>query len=112
MSGTIFLIVGLGICGFIWLLSVQMRGLTVRALFLAGQDKFPKVNVGDVQVGAKATAGKIRMEGEAGQVQEWLQATYPQAVQHLKLARLGTRLAPVLILLTVAVWRFGFGGAL
>jgi len=112
LSGTIFLIVGLGICGFIWLLSVQMRGLTVRALFLAGQDKFPNINVGDVQAAAKASAGDARMEGDVGQVQAWLQETYPQAVQHLRLARRGAMVGPVLMLVVVAVWRFGFGGTL
>lgn len=112
MSGTIFLIVGLGVCGFIWLLSAQMRGLIVQALFLAAQENFPTTDAGVVKTGAKATPLAGDAEGEAGQVQNWLRETHPQAVGHLQLARRGTLVGPVLMLVVVAVWRFGFGGAL
>ena len=112
MSGTIFLIVGLGVCGFIWLLSAQMRGMIVQALFLAAQERFPTIDAGVVKTGAKATPLAVDAEEEAGQVRSWLRETYPQAVQHLRLARRGAMVGPVLMLVVVAVWRFGFGGTL
>lgn len=112
MSGTIFLIVGLGVCGFIWLLSAQMRGMIVQALFLAAQEKFPAIDAGVVKTGAKATPLSVDAEGEAGQVQNWLRETHPAAVGHLQLARRGTLVGPILMLIVVAVWRFGFGGAI
>lgn len=110
MDPTIFLIVGLGIGGFVWLLSFQMRGLCVKALSVAAQDKFPDVPPADVRLASKATPLEGTLDGAAGQVQVWLKETYPPAVRHLALARRASLFGPVLLLGVVLIWRFVLGG--
>ncbi|MEO1643215.1 MAG: hypothetical protein AAFR74_07740 [Pseudomonadota bacterium] len=110
MDPTIFLIVGLGVSGFIWLLAFQMRGLCVKALSIAAQDKFPDVPADQVKLASRATALDAALEGEVGKVQGWLKETYPQAVGQLRLAVKLRFLGPVLILLVVVIWRFVLGG--
>lgn len=110
MNPTIFLIVGVGISGFVWLLSFQMRGLCVKALSIAAQDKFPDVSAEDVKLASKATILDAGLEGETGQVQGWLKKTYPQAVRHLRVAHKARFIGPFLILAVVVIWRFVLGG--
>lgn len=110
MDPTIFLIVGLGVSGFIWLLTFQMRGMCVKALSIAAQDKFPDVPADEVKLASRATALEAELEGDVGKVQGWLKETYPQAVGHLRLAQKARFVGPLLILLVVVIWRFALGG--
>ncbi|MEM1035126.1 MAG: hypothetical protein AAGI14_00065 [Pseudomonadota bacterium] len=107
---TIFLIVGLSVSAFVWLLTVQLRGFCVKALSIAAQAKFPKMAAGEIKQASQATALDTAIEGDLGQVQGWLVETYPQAVGQLRLAVKLRFVGPVLILAVVVIWRFVLGG--
>ncbi|MEM7493296.1 MAG: hypothetical protein AAF296_07930 [Pseudomonadota bacterium] len=110
MGPTIFLIVGLSVSAFIWLLTFQMRGMCVKALSIAAEDKFRDMNAAEIRLASQASAIERALEGDIGKVQSWLKETYPQAVRHLRLALKLRFLGPFLILLTVLIWRFVLGG--
>ena len=110
MDPTIFLIVGLSVSAFIWLLTVQLRGFCVKALSIAAQAKFPKMADGEIKQASRATALEDALDGELGQVQGWLKETYPQAVGQLRLAVKLRFVGPFLILLTGVIWRLVLGG--
>lgn len=105
----------LGACGLIWLLAVQMRGMVVRALFMAAQDRYKDMAGPDMIAAAKLTAARRQppetVETVAG-VRDWLVETYPKAVVHLRIARWASLIAPATFIIIVAIWRIGFGGAL
>ncbi|MEM8617731.1 MAG: hypothetical protein AAGF20_12470 [Pseudomonadota bacterium] len=112
MVEKLILFSALGVPALAWLLALQMRALTVQALFLAAQDRFKGMDAPDVRLAAKASPGAPLSEVygpaivEAG---DWLAETYPKAVGHLRLARRASLAAPLVLLAVAAVWRFGFG---
>lgn len=110
MDPTIFLIVGLSVSAFVWLLTFQLRGFCVKALSIAAQAKFPKMAAGEIKQASRATALEDALDGDLGQVQGWLVETYPQAVGQLRLALKLRFVGPFLILLTGVIWRFVLGG--
>ena len=110
MGSTIFLIIGLSVSAFIWLLTFQMRGMCVKALSIAAEDKFREMNPAEIRLASQASALDRALEGDIGKVQAWLKETYPQAAGHLRLALRLRFLGPVLIVLTLLIWRFALGG--
>ncbi|MEM1390113.1 MAG: hypothetical protein AAGG45_03450, partial [Pseudomonadota bacterium] len=66
MGPTIFLIVGLSVSAFIWLLTFQMRGICVKALSIAAEDKFRDMSAAEIRLASQATAIERAMEGDTG----------------------------------------------
>lgn len=102
-----------GLAALCWLLAVQMRAFTAQALYLAAQDRFRDMAGSDVKAAAKLSPLAARPDGvvsSVAEVADWLRDTYPQAVRHLAIARKASMIAPVVLLVLAAVWRFGFGG--
>lgn len=106
MAAKIFLIVGLALSGFIWLLAAQMRFMVMRVLELNAHDKFPDAAPADHKLGAKAAA-----MGQPGEISDVLQETCAKAIGHFRLARKLRYLAPGSALFVVIIWRFVLVGA-
>jgi len=106
LAAKVFLIVGLGVSAFVWLLAAQMRFMVMRVLELNANDKFPSADPADQKNGARAAA-----MGQPGEISDVLRETCAQAIGHYQLARKARFVAPAMALIVVAVWRFGFGGS-
>lgn len=105
MAATVFLIVGLGVAGFIWLLAVQMRFMVMRVLELNADDMFPEADAAAQKDAARAAAiGVSDPMGDA------IAERCGQAIGHYRLARKVRFVAPVAALLVVVIWRFVLGG--
>ena len=105
MAAKIFLIVGLSVSGFVWLLAAQMRFMVMRVLELNANDKFPNASPADQKDGARAAA-----MGEPGEISDALQESCAPAIGHYQLARKMRYLGPIAALLVVVIWRFALGG--
>lgn len=105
MAAKVFLIVGLSVSGFIWLLAAQMRFMVMRVLELNANDKFPNATPAEQKSGAKAAA-----MGHPGEISDVLQDICAKAIGHYRMARSVRFIAPVAALFVVATWRFVLGG--
>lgn len=105
MAATVFLIVGLGIAGFIWLLAVQMRFMVMRVLELNADDMFPEADAAAQKDAARAAA-----MGVSDPMADKLSERCGQAIGHYRLARKVRFVAPAAALGVVVIWRFVLGG--
>lgn len=105
MAATLFLVIGLSVTGFVWLLALQMRGLVYHVLILNAEEAYPDMDPDELNVKTKAA-----INGEAGPIRDVLLDTSAQALGHLLLARKVMRYAPIAVLLIALIWRFVLGG--
>lgn len=101
----------LGVTGFAFALSVQMRVMTALVLRRALMAKFPKLDRD------RANQAVIRAaSSDYGETEEWLSQAaghltqeYPRPLNHLRKARRYSVLLPVFLLLIVIAGRFVLG---
>lgn len=108
----VILLVALALPPFAWLLVLQMRAISARALYIAAQDKFPDIHPNDIKAAAKA-APRSSVESQLPEAVEavrvWMVETYPAAIERFALARRLSWIPPIVGLVVVAIWRVFFG---
>ncbi|MCA8890625.1 MAG: hypothetical protein KDA56_02105 [Hyphomonas sp.] len=96
----------LGLAGFAFVLALQMRMLISVSLRRALAEKFG----GDYRAAEHlASIAATRAPGSEDAGAQFLEATYPRPLAHLRLARRVTYTAPMAILLSLAWLRFAVG---
>ena len=105
MTATVFLIVGLSLAGFVWLLAVQMRFMVMRVLELNADEMFPEADAA-----AQKDAARAAVMGVSDPMGNAIAERCGQAIGHYRMARKVRFVAPVAALLVVVIWRFVLGG--
>jgi len=108
----VILLVALALPPFAWLLAMQMRAFSARALYIAGQDKFPDLHPNDIKAAANATPrpdAQDKLPEAVEAVRVWMVETYPEAIARFEMARRLSWIPPIAGLIVVAIWRVYFG---